>query len=161
MLAFVVVPILLGVGSSADDRSEALCLIERLGGSYYVDPDKPGKPVVSVAMSKAGPNGEGLKCLKVFPELRELDLKDLEDADKQLIHLKGLNQIKEMNLDRSSLTDAGMKHLGGLVQLETLTIGSTEVGDEGLKQICGSEEPPMAGSRRQQANNRRRARCRS
>lgn len=91
----------------------------------------------SVALPQVGPNSEGLKCLKVFPELRELDLKDLEDADNRLVHLKGLKQIKEINLDRSSLTDAGMKHLAGLLQLETLTFGSTEVGDGGLKQITG------------------------
>ena len=80
------------------ELSLTLSLIVELGGRYNVDQDKPGKPVVFVAMSKAGPDGEGLKCLKVFPELRELDLKDLEDADDQLIHLKGLNQVKEINL---------------------------------------------------------------
>ena len=107
MLAFVAASILLALVASPDEQSEALALIEHLGGRYYVDPDKPGKPVVFVAMSKVGTNGEGLKCLKVFPELRELDLKDLEDADTQLIHLKGLNQIKEMNLDRSSRKTPG------------------------------------------------------
>jgi len=93
--------------------------------------------VVSVAMSKAGSNGEGLKYLGVFPQLRELDLKDLGDADTQLIRLKSLGWIKELSLDRSSSTDAGMKHLQGLVGLETLTFGSTAVGDEGMKSLMG------------------------
>ena len=117
MLTVVAAPILFAAMAVLDDRSEALALIEHLGGRWYVDRDKPGNPVVSVALSKAGQNGEGLKCLREFPKLRELDLKDLEDADKQLVHLKSLNQIREINLDRSSLTDAGMKHLQGLVGL--------------------------------------------
>jgi hypothetical protein len=49
MLALIAAPILLAVAASGDDRSEALALIERLGGRYHVDPDKPGKPAVSVS----------------------------------------------------------------------------------------------------------------
>ena len=75
--------------ASCDDRSEALALIERLGGRYYVDPVKPGRPLAYVALSNVGSDGEGLKCLRVFPELQELDLKDLEDADRQLVLPEG------------------------------------------------------------------------
>ena len=60
MLAFVATPILLIILAAPDDQSEALALIEHLGGRYYIDPDKPGKPVVSVAMSKVGPDSEGV-----------------------------------------------------------------------------------------------------
>jgi hypothetical protein len=80
MLALFAMPVLLVVLGAPDDQAEALTLIEHLVGRYYVDPDKPGNPVFSVALSKVGPDGEGLKCLKVFPELRELDLKDLEET---------------------------------------------------------------------------------
>ncbi len=54
MIAVVVAPILLLVSAPPDDRSEALALIERLGGRYHIDPDKRGKPVVSVAMPFLG-----------------------------------------------------------------------------------------------------------
>jgi len=135
MMVLVAAPILLAMMAPTDVRSEALAVIERLGGRYYADPHQPGYPVVSVALSNAGAGGEGLKCLAVFPELRELDLKDLEDADRQLVHLAGLRQVRELSLDRTSLTDAGMRHIRGLVNLETLTFGSTAVGDEGLKTI--------------------------
>jgi hypothetical protein len=50
---------LLAAVAASDDRAEALALIERLGGCYHVETDKPGKPVVAVAMSKVGLNGEG------------------------------------------------------------------------------------------------------
>jgi hypothetical protein len=137
VLAFATTSILLSVVAVSDDRSEALAIIRRLGGDYSVDRDKPGMPVVSVKLSNPGRTGEGLTCLRAFPDLRELDLTDLEDADRQLTHLQGLNQVKEIHLDRSSMTDAGMKHLQGLHGLETLTLGATHIGDEGLKYVAG------------------------
>ena len=114
VLAFVAAAILLALVTSPDDQSEAIAVIHRLGGNHFVDLDKPGKPVISAALSKAGPDGEGLKSLRAFPQLRELDMKDPEDAGRHLIHLTRLNQIKEISLDRSPLTDAGMKQPGGV-----------------------------------------------
>ena len=59
MLALIATPILFALVTSPDDQSEAMAVINRLGGTYYNDPDKPDKPVISVALSKAGPDGEG------------------------------------------------------------------------------------------------------
>jgi hypothetical protein len=49
VIAVVAAPLLVAALAQNDDQSKALALIEQLGGRYYTS-DKPGKPVVFVAL---------------------------------------------------------------------------------------------------------------
>jgi|GEM_PF-3872976 len=68
MITTVAATAVLVVMAACEERAKALASMEYLGGRCSIDPSKPGKPMVPVAMTKVGSQGEGIKCL--VPVLR-------------------------------------------------------------------------------------------
>ena len=103
----------------------------------------------------------GLKYLKGFTQLQELELGGTKVTNVGLKHLKGLSNLKFLNLagtkirgfglehlneldqlryldvNWSKVKDAGLKHIKGLTRLEVLILGFNEVSNEGLVHING------------------------
>jgi hypothetical protein len=91
------------------ERDLALAVVKRLGGSFRVDEEAPGKPIVMV------------------------DLRAGKTTDADLAQLKGLTRLQTLNLNLTKVTDAGLVHLKGMMQLEELGLGMTAVGDAGTR----------------------------
>ncbi len=92
-------------------RDAAIAEIKKLGGSWAVDEQSPGKPVIKVLLS------------------------DTQITDAGLEHLKGLTGLQSLHLRSTQITDAGLEHLKGLVSLQRLNIHGTQVTDEGVKKL--------------------------
>jgi hypothetical protein len=126
------------------DQQKAIAAIKKLGGetgtSQFRHIEKgelvvenwPGKPVVLVYLEETKVTDADLAFLKVFPDLRHLDLTTTSITDAGLIHLKGLTKLELVSLARTKVTDAGLEHLQGLINLKMLFLGQTKVGDQGL-----------------------------
>ena len=73
MLAHAATSILLIIFAAPDDQSDALALIEHLGGRYYVDPGKPGH--IKAAFDKGDhlhPNKAGYEAMAAAIDLKLL-----------------------------------------------------------------------------------------
>ena len=126
------------------EQKKAIAAIKKLGGQTgtsqfrHIEKGKlvvenwPGKPVVLVYLEETKVTDADLAFLKVFPDLRHLDLTTTSITDAGLIHLKGLTKLELVSLARTKVTDAGLEHLQDLVNLKMLFLRQTKVGDQGL-----------------------------
>ncbi len=73
--------------------------------------------------------------LRVFQDLRSLDLRLTGVTDKGLVHLGALRTLRTLNLFRTTISDAGLVHLLPLTALETLLVGGTRMSDQGMSTI--------------------------
>ena len=143
----VVICVLLFAGSSllvaAEQRPEerdSVAKIEKLGGTFRVDPKQPNNPVIEVDLSNTGGTDADLQLLKDLPDLRVLILggpQGTKVTDKSLEHLKGLVNLQRLHLYGTPITDEGMVHLKGLTDLRLLHIVGTRVSPDGLKHLKG------------------------
>jgi len=92
-------------------RDAAIAEIKKLGGSWAVDEQSPGKPVIKVLLS------------------------DTQITDAGLEHLKGLTSLQWLDLRYTQITDTGLEHLKGLTSLQWLELNSTRVTDTGIKKL--------------------------
>ncbi len=80
----------------------------------------------------------GLRPLKDFASLRELDLSDIRDlTNDDLSHLRGLASLEKLRLAGRGITDEGLETIGQLSGLRTLDLGSTGITGAGLKHLAG------------------------
>ena len=107
-------------------------------GSYEVDQNDPGKPVVSIRV-RYELDDEQLatlaKLLTAFPRLTSLQLKSPMITDAGLSHLKGLLQLHNLSLEEAAITDAGLTNLKALTALEELNLKGTRITDAGVAEF--------------------------
>jgi hypothetical protein len=125
-------------------RDAAIAEIKKLGGSWAVDEQSPGKPVIKVLLSDTQITDAGLEHLKGLTSLKRLDLYSTQITDAGLEHLKGLTGLQSLDLRSTQITDAGLEHLKGLTSLKRnavqdvgawLDLSSTRVTDTGIKKL--------------------------
>jgi Leucine Rich repeat len=113
-------------------QERAIDTIKRLGGTFEVDKDSPGDPIVKVDLHGTSVSDDDLEALESLKSLRHLDLRLTKVGDKGVSHLKRLTSLRFLNLFRTQTGDAGLKQLKSMSELETLLIGGTKVSDAGL-----------------------------
>jgi HEAT repeat protein len=122
--------------STDDARPSALQIIEKRGGTFYRDQNRPDKPVISVSFSdKSQAVDADLKCLKDIPNLVELNLKFPALSDDGLEHLKSLTSLGALSIVSSKVTNAGVAQLAALTKLEILELEHAQIDDEGLARL--------------------------
>jgi hypothetical protein len=117
------------------DEAAAIAVIERLGGKIKFAEDRPGRPVVEVALGGTAVSDADLEQLGCFAELESLSLFDSGVGDAGLAHLKPLANLKTLYLGRTKITDAGLVAIAELSQLKTLGLSDTRVTDDGLLRL--------------------------
>ena len=116
-------------------QQQAFDTIRAFGGKYEVDENRPGRPVVRVAVPYAVDDEELANLttrLTAFPQLESLLLKSAKITDVGLMHLKSLPQLRSLALENAAITDAGVPHLKALEYLEALNLQGTKVTDAGV-----------------------------
>jgi hypothetical protein len=109
--------------------------IQSLGGTYEVDENSPGTPVVEVDLSGKKVTDADLAHLKSFTKLESLDLSGTPITDAGLANLEGLSELKFVNLSGTGVSDAGLAHLKGLAKLEEVSVAKTKVTDAGVREL--------------------------
>ena len=116
-------------------RERALALVERLGGTYEVDAEAAGSPVVKVDLHGTALSDDDVEALAALKGLRHLDLRLTKIGDKGVAHLRGLKDLRFLNLFRTQVGDRGLGQLKELAALETLLIGRSKVTEGGAKAL--------------------------
>jgi hypothetical protein len=119
----------------AKSHAKIITEIKKLGGHVGVDEDRPGKPIVAVALYCTKVTDAWLANLKGWATLEDLCLSNTKVTDAGLIHLSGLKQLQVLDLAFTKVTDAGLRHVSGLQKLQWLDLCGTSVTDAGLKHL--------------------------
>lgn len=117
------------------EQAEAIAMIESLGGKWKAANDRPGRPVIEVALGGTPVRDEDLAKLACFRELETLSLFDSSIGDAGLVHLKLLENLQTLYLGRTQTTDAGLAAIIGMSKLKTLGLSDTRVTDAGLAHL--------------------------
>src|SRR2546426_555659 len=73
----------------------AVAMIKRLGGTFEVDEQKAGKPLVKLRLTATSrATNADLAILEDLPELESLELNTWRITDTGLKHLKGLTKLR-------------------------------------------------------------------
>ena len=68
-------------------RERAVALVERLGGTYEVDPEAAGRPIVKIDLHGTAVTDDDLEALAGLGGLRHLDLRLTKIGDRGVTHL--------------------------------------------------------------------------
>jgi hypothetical protein len=117
------------------EQAEAIDAIERLGGRLKFADDRPGRPVIEIALGGTAVSDADLARLACFPELETLALFDSGIGDAGVSNLKPLANLRTLYLGRTKVTDAGLGALAGMTRLKTLGLSDTRVTDAGLLRL--------------------------
>jgi hypothetical protein len=112
--------------------------LRSFSGSYEVDQNVPGKPVVSMKVGYEIDDDQLAtlaKLLTAFPQLKSLQLKSPMITDSGTSQLKGLLQLHRLSLEEAVMTDAGLANLKSLTALEELNLKGTKVTDAGVEEF--------------------------
>ena len=130
------------------EQAEAIAAIERLGGKLKFADDRPGRPVIEIALGGTAASDADLACLARFPELETLSLFDSSIGDAGIAELKPLANLRTLYLGRTKITDAGLDALAGMQRLKTLGLSDTRVTDAGLLRLTGLNQLASVNLRR-------------
>ena len=130
------------------EQAEAIAAIEHLGGRVKYADDRPGRPVVEVALGGTAVSEADLARLACFPELETLSLFDSPIGDAGVAHLKPLANLRTLYLGRTKVADAGLDALTGMTQLKTLGLSDTRVTDAGLLRLTHLQQLASINLRR-------------
>lgn len=107
-------------------------------GTYEVDEQREGKPVVSVRVIYEVDDDQVATLadlLTAFPQLEAVAFKSAYMTDASAARLKALPQLRRLTLEDTQLTDAGLSELKALRSLEELNVQGTKVTDVGIADI--------------------------
>jgi hypothetical protein len=124
----------------AEDATEALAAVQKLGATVLRDEQDPGKPVTAVVFTSRKPVTDAdLQHLRAFPKLRTLALGGSGKVTaKGLATVGGLKGLEDLSLSGvKAVTDESLKNLAKLSNLQRLDLSLTGVGDKGLKHLTG------------------------
>ena len=119
------------------EQADAIAALERLGGKLKFADDRPGRPVIEIALGGTAASDADLARLACFPELETLSLFDSDIGDAGVANLKPLVQLQTLYLGRTKISDAGLDALAGMQRLKTLGLSDTRVTDAGLLRLTG------------------------
>ena len=129
------------------DQDQVVAEINKLGGKVFIDENNLDKPVIGVNLELCRyPSSQidsVLEHLKLFQQLKTLNLKSSYVSEAGLEHLKELTQLQSLDLSITKVTDAGLESLRGLTQLQNLDLYFTKVTDAGLEHIKGLNQLKM------------------
>jgi len=117
------------------EQAKVIAEIESLGGSVTRDESRPGRPVHEVLWYKAEFTDRDLERLKVFDNLQELILGQVQDAESKLTRVPDLSQLQELWLMRMKPSNAFLESLQRLPKLQTLYLPHSQVSDANLRSI--------------------------
>ncbi len=117
-------------------QQQAFDAIRKFSGTYKMDENNPGKPVISVNVVYEVDDEELASLaalLTAFPQLTTLRFKSPQLSDAGLVHLKRLLQLRSLSLETGAITDVGLAQLKTLTYLEELNLKGTTVTDAGVQ----------------------------
>ncbi len=133
------------------EQSDAVAVIEKLGGKVLYDYQRPSPDVPNVYDPKAVPSDPSgphwvvyvnlsdtkitdsdLSQLESLPYLENLTLTNTAVTSAGLVHLRGLTSLRFLGLWKTSVTDEGLQHLTHLTKLWALILDGTHISDAGL-----------------------------
>jgi|GEM_PF-6637861 len=79
---------------------------------------------------------EFLSQIRVFHELKRLDMFGINLQDRDLSVLEYFPNLESLNLEMSSVTGDGMKYLASSLKIHELILTNTEVDDAGLSRLA-------------------------
>jgi hypothetical protein len=130
------------------EQADAIAAIERLGGKVKFADDRPGRPVVEIALGGTAVGDADLARLACFPDLKTLALFDSGVGDAGVAHLRPLKNLRTLYLGRTKVTDAGLDALAGMTRLKTLGLSDTRVTDAGLLRLTHLDQLASINLRR-------------
>ncbi len=132
LLCFAFLVPTLGCGNSPDKLAAE---IQQLGGSCAVDEHQPGKPVVGVSLGMASVGDSFLERLKIWPQLRTIQLWGTGVSDAGMEHLRAFPNLQKLDLSGTTITDSGIQHLKSLTALQEVNLRGTKVSAAAVKDL--------------------------
>ena len=130
-------------------QREAVAAIRRLGGRVHYEtmssaPEWARDVLgvhsfldIAIASPTAAFGDEEAKCLADLPDIKGLQLGDVQITDAGLENLRGLTHLWKLYLNNMEITGTGLKHLKELPGLRMLVFVGTPVTDSGLQHLRG------------------------
>ncbi|MEZ6053809.1 MAG: M56 family metallopeptidase [Planctomycetaceae bacterium] len=118
---------------SAQDR--LIDEIERLGGSFDVDPDSDDGVVYGINLFNTEATDDTLKLLSDQRGLRWLSLSKTKITDEGLRHLSHLRKLYYLDLSHTNISGQGLEYLKGFPDLESVDLSQTGATDVALKYL--------------------------
>ena len=92
---------------------------------------------IAIASPTAAFGDDEAKCFKDLPDIRGLQLGDVQITDAGLENFRGLTHLWKLYLNKMEITGTGLKHLKELPGLRMLVFVGTPVTDSGLQHLGG------------------------
>ncbi|MCA9108762.1 MAG: M48 family metalloprotease, partial [Planctomycetaceae bacterium] len=116
-------------------QKELIDEIERLGGSFDVDPDSDDGVVYGINLFKTEATDDTLKLLSDQRDLRWLSLSKTGITDEGLRHLSHLRKLYYLDLSHTNISGQGLEYLKGFPDLESVDLSQTGATDVALKYL--------------------------
>lgn len=129
------------------DESQAIAIIEMVGGKFQRDEKLPGRPITEIVLSFTPFTDVGLKELRNLENLTALKLIHTQITDAGLTHLRDLKNLATLDLSETPITDTGLKELRELKNLRDLGLRDTKITDAGLKELSTFKNVARLGIR--------------
>jgi hypothetical protein len=112
-------------------RDQTAAHLEKLGARVE-------REVVAVNLVSTKVTDEGLKALRVFPDLQRLYLHHTGITDAGIANLQSVRSLTTLDLFDTRVTDAGLAHLAEwMPHLEWLELSDTSITDAGIRSLKG------------------------
>lgn len=134
-VAVVAVVVLVRRNRPSVEDDPAVLAITSKGGNVVRDESHPGRPVVSVRLSRNHITDADLQGLERFPDLTAVHLVSTSVTSDGLKHLRNLANLRTLDLRFSPIDDAGLAELRHFPVLEILILRRTRVTDAGLTHL--------------------------
>ena len=119
----------------ATSQKRAIDYLRTFSGTYEVDENLPGKPIVIIKFTYEVDDDQVAHLAQLLtgsPRLKSLQFKSPAITDASAAHLKKLPRLQTLSLEQAALTDAGLAKLKALTSLEELNLKGTKVTDAGV-----------------------------
>jgi hypothetical protein len=108
--------------------------IERLGGKVHLR-SRGNRDLLSIRMTDASFNNEGLVHFRKLTDLQGLILDYTQVSDSGLVHLADLTRLEILDLGGTGVTGSGLRHLRNLQHLQWLDLRRTPLTDTGVAEL--------------------------
>jgi hypothetical protein len=100
--------------------------------------ERPKRPedVIALYLSLSGITDAGLKELKEFGNLKELEIAGTNIDDQGLKQLKDFKHLEHLQLFDTQITDGGLKYLKEMKQLRRVVLPEKSVTDDAAKELA-------------------------
>ncbi len=98
-------------GIFGPDQTQAIQMVEQLGGDFEPHEPSIAHPVYRVNLSDTEVTNEHLRFLEAFPALQSLSLNNTQVTDEGLYNLRNSRLLRRMDLTGTHVTDTGVATL--------------------------------------------------